>query len=62
MDSNSDLIIVQQDRNFSISPTSVKSGGFLAVSWNMPVDEASSKDWIGMVHILYMITFYRYCT
>lgn len=52
MDSNNDLIIIQQDRKFSVSPTSVESGWSLTVNWFMPVDEASSKDWIGLIQNL----------
>ena len=42
------MLIVQQNRSFVISPSSVTSGSVITASWNMPIDEASNSDWIGV--------------
>lgn len=47
MDSDGNLIIVNQDRKMTVTPSTIASGSDLTVTWNMPKDEASNKDWIG---------------
>ena len=47
MDEEGNLVIVDQSRKMTISPSTIQSGSQFIVEWNMPVDEASSKDWIG---------------
>ena len=49
MDIKLDLIVVQQSRNLTVSPSTVESSGFLTIAWDMPVDEASNMDWIGRI-------------
>ena len=48
MNEDGKLIIVNQDRKMDVSPPTLESGNDVTVSWDMPKDEASSKDWIGM--------------
>jgi len=48
MDSDGNLIIVNQDRKMTVTPSTIASGSDLTVTWNMPKDEASNKDWIGI--------------
>lgn len=49
LDSSSDVLIVRQNRSFTISPSILSSSEKpVVVKWNMPVDEASSTDWIGV--------------
>lgn len=47
MDVDGNLVIVNQNRKMTISPTTVSMGGEITVEWSMPKDEASNKDWIG---------------
>ena len=47
MSEDGNLIIVNQKRDMHLSSSTIESGSDVTVSWNMPKDEASSKDWIG---------------
>ena len=47
MSEDGNLIMVNQERKMNLSPSTIESGSDVTVSWSMPKDEASSKDWIG---------------
>ena len=40
-------MVIEQNRSLSLSVSSVPFGMPVKVSWKVPVDEATNKDWIG---------------
>ncbi len=46
----------QTPLSFSLSPTVVEFGRNVTVSWAIPMDEATHKDWIGRYTALYSVT------
>ena len=44
--------IVEQNRSLVLSASSVPFGSPVQVSWSVPVDEATNKDWIGGLFII----------
>lgn len=43
-----DVEIIEQNRSLVLSKTHVAFGSAVNVSWSVPVDEATDKDWIGV--------------
>jgi len=48
LDSSSNLMTIYPNHTFHINPTSVPFSSSVIASWKVPVDEASSKDWIAI--------------
>ncbi|XP_070541534.1 uncharacterized protein [Ptychodera flava] len=48
LDSAYNVAVVEQPRSLRLSSSSVKFGSNLTVSWSVPRDEATNKDWIGI--------------
>jgi len=42
------VLMITQHKELSVETNSVRYGGEVAVSWQIPVDEASHNDWIGI--------------
>lgn len=49
LDTNSAVQKIQQSYIFHVEPNEVGFSSRTVVNWVMPVDEASSKDWIGEI-------------
>ncbi|XP_077992289.1 uncharacterized protein LOC144446407 [Glandiceps talaboti] len=48
VDSVNQVAVVKQEKSLNVSNTSIQYGNNLTVSWSIPTDEATNKDWIGI--------------
>ncbi|XP_068729574.1 uncharacterized protein [Montipora capricornis] len=48
LNSDDNIMVIEQNRSLSLSVSSVPFGISVKVSWKVPVDEATNKDWIGV--------------
>ncbi|CAH3145642.1 unnamed protein product [Pocillopora meandrina] len=48
LSANDDVEIIEQNRSLVLSTTQAAFGSPVKVSWSVPVDEATHKDWIGV--------------
>ncbi|KAL9952296.1 hypothetical protein ACROYT_G039531 [Oculina patagonica] len=48
LSTSDEVAVVEQNRSLLLSASSVPFGSPVKVSWSVPVDEATNKDWIGV--------------
>lgn len=47
LNTDDDIAVIEQKRSLTLSSTTAPFGSPVKVSWNVPIDEATNKDWIG---------------
>ena len=47
LNTDDDIAVIKQKRSLTLSSTTAPFGSPVKVSWNVPIDEATKKDWIG---------------
>ena len=47
LSSKDEIELIEQNRSLTLSVKSIPSGKPVTMSWSVPVDEATHKDWIG---------------
>lgn len=48
LSADDDVKVIEQNRSLSLSVSTLPFGSPIKVSWKVPVDEATNKDWIGV--------------
>ncbi|XP_065662023.1 uncharacterized protein LOC100213807 isoform X3 [Hydra vulgaris] len=48
LDAQQNLIAIKQNRSLTLSTDTIISGSSFTISWDMPEDEVTSNDWIGI--------------
>lgn len=48
LDTNDRIAVIEQKRSLTLSSTTAPFGSPVKVSWDVPIDEATNKDWIGV--------------